>query len=116
MQIHLSTLKAWSRQKAPPHVRGKYARVWRRFAVVWINGTPLAVPAKAACAWMRSTGATVAWLQADTLNLGTEDSVIRLKCWRDDVPCEESFDAHNTPNCDHRPIWDRAPMAKLPAL
>lgn len=113
MQIHLSTLKLWARQKAPAHIRGKHARVWRRFAIVRLNGTPVAVPAKAAVAWMRSTAATVATVTPGAVELAAGSSRVRLKCWTDDVPCEAAYDARRYYNWSFLPILDRAPISAL---
>jgi len=113
MQIHLSTLKRWARQKAPAHIRGKHARVWRRFAIVRLNGQPVAVPAKAAVAWMRSTAATVATVTPGAVELASGTSRVRLKCWADDVPCEKSYTVTVTNHCSFAPIYERAPISAL---
>jgi hypothetical protein len=116
MQIHLSTLKLWARQKAPPNVGVKHARVWRRFAIVRLNGQPVAVPAKAAVAWMRSTAATVATVTPAGIDLAAGSSRVRLKCWPDDVPCESAYDPrplYNWSRPSFQPISDRAPISAL---
>jgi len=116
MQIHLSTLKLWARQKAPPRIRGKHARVWRRFAIVRLNGTPVAVPAKAAVAWMRSTAVTIATVTPGAVELAAGTSRVRLKCWADDVPCEAAYrpaDAYARAHNTFLPLSDRAPISAL---
>lgn len=107
MKLHPSTLKAWSRMKPPENVRGKAKLAWRRFALVRINGRPLAVPAKAACAWLRSVPNAEVALVGDTLQLSAGTSRIRLKCWAEDVPAEKPWDPRGTYYAPYQTIHDR---------
>lgn len=116
MKIHLVTLKRWAALKPPATARPKARNAWRRFALVRINGQPLAVPAKAALKWARATGVESVEINGLTLRAECGASRIALKCWADSIPAEKSYDPSKgeaTVRQHGRPLLDRVSVRDM---
>lgn len=113
MTIHLPTLKKWAALKPPISARSKAKLAWRRFALVRVNGQPLAVPAKDALRWARLANVTEVELSNGHVYAQSGTSRIALKCWATNIPAEKPYDPREALHAMHSGIRDRVELWQM---